>query len=264
MGHVSIRGARISVGARTLFERLDLDILPGEFWALVGPNGVGKTTLLRAIAGLNQMSSGDLLVDGICARKRSPRERARHIALLRSDAPAPSGMSVRDVVSTGRFAARPWWRWDENAEDLTATAEALARVGLTGLADRAFETLSSGERQRAWLALALAQGARTILLDEPTSHLDVRYAREILGLLRNVADGGTTVVAVLHDLDEAVDFSDRIALFGHGTLLASGPPRQALTPQSLSAAYAIPFETFEVGGAYRIVPSSASRAPSPR
>jgi iron complex transport system ATP-binding protein len=261
MGHVNVRGARICAGKRALFEHLDLDLLPGEFWAIVGPNGVGKTTLLRTLAGLQRSGGGEVLVDGTHLGRLTPRARAGYVALLTSDAPAPAGMSVRDVVATGRFAARSWWGWDERGDDLAAAQAALERVGLAELAERPCETLSSGERQRAWLALALAQRARTILLDEPTSHLDVRFAREILGLLRRIAAEGTTIVAVLHDLDEATDFADRVALLGDGTLLAAGPPREALAPAALQRAYGIAFEAVNVGGIYRVVPSTSLSEP---
>lgn len=264
MGHVSLRGARITVGKRTLFERLDLDMLPGEFWAVVGPNGVGKTTLLRTIAGLQRLGSGDVLVDGTQLGRLTPRARAGYVALLTSETGAPSGMSVRDVVATGRFASRAWWGWNERADDHAAAQEALARVGLAELADRPCETLSSGERQRAWLALALAQRARTILLDEPTSHLDVRFAREILSLLRNIAAAGTTIVAVLHDLNEAATFADRVALFGERSLLSAGPPRSALLPDALQRAYGIAFEAVDAAGAYRVAPSDALPTSLPR
>jgi iron complex transport system ATP-binding protein len=264
MGHVSLRSARITVGTRTLFERLDLDILAGEFWAVVGPNGVGKTTLLRTIAGLQRAPAGDVLVDGVHLDRLRPRARAKHLALLASDSPAPGGMTVFDVVATGRFAARSWWGWQRRDDDHHAVLDALRCVGLAELANRPCETLSSGERQRAWLALALAQGARTILLDEPTSHLDVRFARDILALLARIAAQGTTIVAVLHDLDEATDFADRVALLGPGNVLAAGTPRAALAPELLERAYGIPFEAAQVGGVYRVAPAQAPPRPLSR
>ncbi|HTV73658.1 MAG TPA: ABC transporter ATP-binding protein, partial [Candidatus Acidoferrales bacterium] len=206
----------------------------------------------------------DVLVDGVRLERLRPRARARHVALLTSDSGAPSGMSVFDVVATGRFAARTWWGWQERTDDREAVLDALRCVGLAEFADRPCETLSSGERQRAWLALALAQGARTILLDEPTSHLDVRFAREVLALLARIAAQGTTIVAVLHDLDEATDFADRVALLGTGTLLAAGTPRDALAPELLEQAYGIPFEAVHVGGVYRVAPVRVPGSPLSR
>ncbi len=252
MGHVTLRGVRIAIAECTLLEAFDLDIATGSFVAIVGPNGVGKTTLLRAMAGFEAPASGTVALDGRDLRGLAPNERARAIAALGTDSEAPHGMTVREVALCGRFAQRPWWQWTRTEDDLTATEAALARVGLAQSAGRLFDTLSSGERQRAWIGLALAQGAHVLLLDEPTSHLDARYAREILALLHEIASGGTTVVAVLHDLNEASAFADRIALFGRRQLLAYDAPSAALTSETLEAAYGIGFARAEVDGEMRV------------
>lgn len=263
MGNVSLRRAGIAAGDRMLLENIDLDIFPGELCAIVGPNGIGKTTLLRTMAGLHPCASGEILIGGQAPAVLSPRARAQQLAFISADAASPAGMSVRDVVRTGRFAHRRWWRWHEEAGDSAIADSALRRVGLSGFGERRCETLSSGERQRVWFALALAQEARTILVDEPTSHLDARYAGEVLRILRSIARSGSAVVVVLHDLNEAAAYADRIALLGDGRLLRIGPPREALHLPSLERSYGVPFEALEIAGDYRIVArTDSSRAVS--
>ncbi|MBD5656195.1 MAG: ABC transporter ATP-binding protein [Candidatus Eremiobacteraeota bacterium] len=254
MGHVTLRDVRLVVGERTLLDDVSLDALPGELIAIVGPNGAGKTTLLRAIAGFNAPAKGDVLLDGIAVTALATRERARAVTLIGSDADAPGDTPVRDVVATGRFAYRPWWDWSTSDEDAAAAGAALERVGLADFGERAFDTLSSGERQRAWLALALAQDARLVLLDEPTSHLDPRYALEMLCLMRGIARDLTTAFVVLHDLNEAAAVADRVAVLGNGRLLAFAPPSEALDPDVLEGAFGIAFERLSVGGSIRVFP----------
>ncbi len=257
MGHVALHGVRVAAGTRTLFENIGFAIAPGEFVAIVGPNGAGKTTLLRTIAGFIEPPAGEVTIDGAPVHRLSARERARSVTLLGSESEMPFGASVRDVVATGRFAHRDWWQWGEDANDRRCVAAALHHVALEDVAERPFETLSSGERQRARLALALAQEAGLVLVDEPTSHLDPRFAHEILSLLRSLARGARSVVAVLHDLTQAA-FADRVLVVAHGELLAAAAPRDALEPAILERAYGIAFERFESAGTLTVVP----RAPS--
>jgi iron complex transport system ATP-binding protein len=245
---------RLVAGGRTLLEDVSFSAKPGELVAIVGPNGVGKTTLLRAIAGLAKADRGEVHVDGFDVHALGARARARAVALIGSDAEMPYGMTVREVVATGRYAFRPWWNWIENDADFDAANAALEDVGLADFGDRAFETLSSGERQRAWLALALAQNARLVLLDEPTSHLDPRYALETICSIRGIARDPVTAIVVLHDLNEAAALADRIAVFGDGRLLAFAPPDEALDPGILERAFGIPFDRVNVGGAARVLP----------
>lgn len=253
MGNVNVHGVRLAAGARTLLERVDLEARPGEFLAVVGPNGVGKTTLLRAIAGFAPVGAGAILHDGNDVHALGSVERARTLTLIGDDVETPHGMSVRDVVLTGRFAHRAWWDWITGDADLLAADAALARVRLEAFADRSFDGLSSGERQRAWIALALAQDASTLLLDEPTSHLDARYALEILALLRTLADDGRTVIAVLHDLNEAAAFADRIAILGDGAVLTCAAPNDALDPKILERAFGVAFDRVPFGNGTRVL-----------
>lgn len=254
MVSIALAGVRLEAGPRTLLERLNLHAFPGELIAIVGPNGVGKSTLLRAMAGFVLPAAGTIEIVGKPIAQYRLGERARTITLVGSESEMPHGASVREVVRTGRFAYRAWWDWTQHDEDDAATDVALERVGLTAAAGRPFQTLSSGERQRAWLALALAQHARIVLLDEPTAHLDPRYALETICLMRGIASNETTVVVVLHDLNEAAAIADRIAVLGDGGLLAYAPPDEALDPDVLERAYGITFDRISIGGATRVIP----------
>ena len=254
MGNLSLREVRIAAGGRTLLAGISFDALPGELVAVVGPNGAGKTTLLRTIAGIAPPADGEIRIDGVDVSRLRARARARAVALIGSDPDMPYGMTVNDVVATGRYAFRPWWDWSQGADDARAARAALAEVGLEAFAERDFETLSSGERRRAWLALALAQDARLVLLDEPTSHLDPRYALETICSIRGIARDAVTAVVVLHDLNEAAAMADRIAVLGDGSLLAFAPPSEALDPAILERAYGIRFERVTVAGSPRVFP----------
>lgn len=254
MDGITLDGVRLDAGRRTLFAHLDLHVRPGELVAIVGANGVGKSTLLRAIAGFVTPAAGSVAIDGKAVGALHVRERARTVALVASDGESPHGATVREVVRTGRFAYRAWWDWTHHDDDDVATDAALERVDLRAAATRSFATLSSGERQRAWLALALAQDARVVLLDEPTAHLDPRYALEMLCLLRGIANAGTTAIVVLHDLNEAAMIADRIAVLGAGRLLAFDAPDRALDPQTLEDAYGVAFDRVVVGDAVRVLP----------
>lgn len=253
MGHVALHDVRVAAGTRTLFENISFEIAPGEFVAIVGPNGAGKTTLLRTIAGFIRPLAGEVTIDGAPVHRLSARERALGVTLLGSESELPYGTSVRDVVATGRFAHRDWWEWGERESDARSVEAALRHVDLSECAARPFETLSSGERQRARVALALAQEARLVLVDEPTSHLDPRFAHEILSLLRSLAQGPRSVVAVLHDLSQAAA-ADRVLIVAEGELLADGPPREALDPSILERAYHIAFNRFEQDGVLTVAP----------
>jgi iron complex transport system ATP-binding protein len=258
VGHLSLRDVRIEIGGRTLLDRVSFEAAPGECVALVGPNGVGKTTLLRALSGSIAPAAGTIALDGVAPFALRPTERARRIAALGGDLETPANLTVREVALMGRFAHRPWWDWTWGELDTIAVDQALARVGLEGYAERSVESLSSGERQRVWLALALAQGAGLVLLDEPTSHLDLRVALEMLALLRKLADGGTTFVIVLHDLNEAAQVADRVAVLAENTLLAYGPPDRALERETIRRAFGIEVDILDLEGVRRIVPRAVA------
>lgn len=245
----------IAAGDRTLVRDMNARVDPGEFVAILGPNGVGKTTLLRTVSGLVAPASGTIHIDGVPLASLGPGERAKRIAFVTSDDAMTESLRVADVVAMGRFPYHRWWEWNETAQDRRAVADALQAVGMTPYAERLFTTLSSGERQRAWIAMGLAQDTPILLLDEPTSHLDVRVAHEILALLRALAHAGRAVVCVLHDLNDAAAYADRLMLLGCETMLAFDVPERVLTPELVRAAYGIAVERIDTASGPRVFAS---------
>ena len=239
---IELRGVGLRIGGHDLLDGIDARVETGEFVAVLGANGAGKTTLLRAIAGLHPAAGGAILLDGRQSSRLAPLDRARLVALVTGDEVLLDALRVRDVVSIGRFPYHRWWEWRERWSDEAAVAHALSAVRIETLAERLFSTLSAGERQRVWIALGLAQETPIVLLDEPTSHLDVRVAHEILALLRGLARAGKSVVCALHDVNEAAAYADRIALLGGRTLLAIAPPEELLVGSLLERAYDVAME----------------------
>jgi iron complex transport system ATP-binding protein len=234
---IETRGLVLGYGRRVVLRDVDLALRSHELVAIVGPNGSGKSTLLRALAGSLAPQHGSVLVDGQPVHALSSAERARHVALVAAEENADGDVTVRDAVTLGRLAHRPWWRWNGGPEDDAIVDAALERVDLVPFADRPLETLSSGERQRVWIATALAQQSPTMLLDEPTSHLDLAGAYATLDILRDLAADGAAIAVVLHDLNLAVACVDRVVLVGDGTVLADGPVEAVFRSELLTRAY---------------------------
>ncbi|MEV8020261.1 ABC transporter ATP-binding protein [Streptomyces sp. NPDC086554] len=217
-----------------------VSLRPGEVTALAGPNGSGKSTLLRALARLQSARTGTLTFDGgTDGLALTSRQFARHVALLTQARPTPSGLTVRDVVEFGRYPYRGrWGRADPEGPD--AVDRALRMTGVEDLAGRGADQLSGGQLQRVWLASCLAQETGVLLLDEPTTYLDLRYQVELLDLIRDLADDHAIAVGVvLHDLDQAAAVADRIALLHAGRIIADGAPEDVLTPERLTDTYGI-------------------------
>jgi ABC-type cobalamin/Fe3+-siderophores transport system ATPase subunit len=243
---IELRNVAMSAGGKPILRSVDVRFERGVFSAILGANGAGKTTLLRGIAGLLPLDDGSIYVDDRDVRTLAPGPRALHIALIAADEPALDGVTVREIVATGRYPHRHWWEWNEHSDDAVAVERALHDVGLTEFAGRPIETLSSGERQRAWIALGLAQETPVLLLDEPTSHLDVRAAHDVLRVLRDLCARGKTIVCVLHDVNEAAAFADTALLLGHGGAIATGPRDEVLTTENLQRTYGIAMEPLQL------------------
>ncbi len=234
---LAARGVTLAYDEAVVFRDLDLAVETARITTLIGPNGSGKSTLLKAFGRLLGPVAGAVEMDGRPLRSLPTREIARRLAILPQKPLTPSATSVRDLVSRGRHPhqslLRPW-----TAKDAAAVDAALAATGLTELADRDAGSLSGGQLQRAWIALVLAQQTSTILLDEPTTFLDLSHQLDVLRLVRSInRDRGATVVMVLHDLTLAARFSDRLVVLGRGRVLADGSPWQVLTPELLSDAF---------------------------
>jgi iron complex transport system ATP-binding protein len=239
---IRVRDLALDVAGHRLLSGLDFEVAAGEIVVVVGPNGVGKTTLLRSIAAQHPIASGEIAIDSIPVASLSARERARRIAFLGADETAAEALRVREVVSTGRYPHHRWWEWREDAADAAAIATALAEVRMESMRDRLFSTLSSGERRNVWIALALAQETPVLVLDEPTTHLDIHVAQRMLALLRLLARGGKTILCALHDLNEAAAYADRMVLLGDGRMRAAGVPDAVLSSSLLDDTYVTAME----------------------
>jgi iron complex transport system ATP-binding protein len=226
---LAARGLTLAYGDRIIVEGLDLQIPAGAVTAIVGANGCGKSTLLRSLARLLPPRAGDIVLDGHDIHRLPSREVARRVGLLPQSPTAPEGIAVADLVGRGRHPHQHLLaRW--SARDYEVVAQALAATGTADLADRAVDELSGGQRQRVWIAMALAQETDILLLDEPTTFLDVAHQIEILDLLRDLnRDRGTTVVMVLHDINLAARYADHLFALKGGRLVAAGAPGEVVT-----------------------------------
>ena len=237
-----LRGERLTLGYHgpPVVHEASIVVTAGAVTALVGPNGSGKSTLLRALARLHKPATGDVLFDdGSSALVLHARDFAKRVTLLAQSRPTPSGVTVHDVVGYGRHPYRGRWGKDD-VDGVRAVAWAMDVTGVSAMAGRPVDELSGGELQRVWLATCLAQDTGVLLLDEPTTFLDLRYQVEILDLVRDLADEhGVAVGIVLHDLNHAAAVADRVVLLQKGEVVAAGDPVDVFTPECLTAAYGI-------------------------
>ena len=234
-----VRGVSVQLGGQTILDGVDLAAAPGTLTGLIGPNGAGKSTLLRAILGLEPIASGSATFDGADLLAMSRRNRAQFTAFVEQSASTDARLTAREVVLLGRVPFQTVWQVSPSPEDTSLADAALAAVDMIAFADRLYHTLSGGEQQRVQLARALAQQPRLLLLDEPTSHLDVHAQLAALSLLRQRAKAGCTVLLALHDLNLAAGFCDALILLHNAKVVASGAPEQVLTPDLLRSVYGV-------------------------
>jgi iron complex transport system ATP-binding protein len=229
----------LGYGDRVVIDGLDLVIPTGRITAIVGANACGKSTLLRSMSRLLTPRGGSVLLDGKQIHRMPPKQLAQTLGLLPQSPIAPEGITVSDLVGRGRHPHQGIFsRW--SAADDAAVAAALEATGILDLAERSVDELSGGQRQRVWIAMALAQQTDLLLLDEPTTFLDVNHQVEVLDLLTDLNRArGTTVVMVLHDLNLAARYADNLVAIADGAVHAAGPAAEVLTEDCVRAVFGL-------------------------
>jgi iron complex transport system ATP-binding protein len=244
----------VSVGARQLVSGLSISFAPGEFVAVLGRNGCGKTLTLHTLAGLRKPAAGTVLLDGNAVEERDRRAVARRLGLLAQDLDEGFVTTATETVLIGRHPHLEFWQW-ESAQDGELARKALSAVDLADFGDRRTDTMSGGEQRRVAIASLLAQAPAVYLLDEPTNHLDPHHQLAVLELFRELARSGSTVIATLHDPTLAARFSDRaLLLFGDGRW-SMGATGDAITAESLSSLYQTPMVEVRQDGRRIFVPA---------
>jgi iron complex transport system ATP-binding protein len=226
-------------GERPVIDGESVTVTPGRVTALVGPNGSGKSTLLRGLAAQLSLAAGEVLLDGREIDRLGDRELARELGLLEQEPTAPDGLTVERLAYHGRYPHRGRFESVDD-DDVRAVERALDRAGVTHLRDRPLGDLSGGQRRLAWLAMALAQDPAVLLLDEPTTFLDLRHQLAVMGAIERRRDeAGTTVVLVLHDVEQAARYADEMIVLSDGAVHDHGPPESVLTPALLASVFGV-------------------------
>ncbi|EWC62179.1 ABC-type Fe3+-siderophore transport system, ATPase component [Actinokineospora spheciospongiae] len=258
-------GLRLAYEKRTVIDGVDLVIPPGKVTVVVGANACGKSTLLRGMSRLLTPDGGAVHLDGESIHRMRTRDLARKLGILPQSPTAPEGMTVRELVTRGRSPHQTWWRqW--SPEDGDAVNLALAATDLADLAERPVDELSGGQRQRAWIAMALAQDTPYLLLDEPTTYLDLAHQIDVLDLIADLNHAGDrTVVMVLHDLNQACRYADHVVAMKSGRVVAEGDPLRVVTAELVEDVFGLRCEVIPdpLSGTPLIVPFGRHRCADP-
>jgi iron complex transport system ATP-binding protein len=246
---LAVENLRVRFGSRDIIRNLSLNVFRRRIHSIVGPNGSGKTTLLRAISRNVKPAGGVVYLNGKNIEHMKPKSIARQMAVLSQVHNGMSDVTVSELVAYGRFAHREWWRG--KADDDNSVVEwALEKTRVSQFRDRKINALSGGERQRAWIAMALAQKPQILLLDEPTTFLDIRHQLDVLELIAGLnQEEGITILMVLHDINHAIRYSDEVLVMQEGDLYARGLPDQILDPVLMR-------EVFKIEGSVLTDPDS--------
>ena len=235
----------VKIGHKVILHDLSVSFAAGKRTAVVGPNGAGKSTLLRMAAGLSGNYSGTIRLDGTDIRKISRRAMAQKLAILPQGATVPADTTVQQLVDYGRFPYRSWFHPGNVKKDREAVEWAMAVTKVEQFANRQLQTLSGGERQRAFLAMALAQQPQYLLLDEPTTYLDIAHQLEVMEIVTHIKEQyGMTVIMVLHDINHALQYADELAVLTNHKVIAQGTPRDILTVDMLAKVFHVKADIF--------------------
>ena len=245
MSCISTKNLNISYGNLDIVKDLNLDIPKGKITTIIGSNGCGKSTILKTIARIIQAKSGDIFVNNINIKEQSPKELAKVMAVLPQSPQAPSGLTVEELISYGRFPhQKGFGKMKKEDEDIVTWA--LKSTGIEEFRERPMEALSGGQRQRAWIAMALAQQTEILILDEPTTYLDLAHQLEILKLLEELnRKQDTTIVMVIHELNNAARFADHMIGVKKGKVVCQGTAHEVMTKENLKELFNIDAEIVE-------------------
>ena len=246
----TLQTQNLSVGydETTIIEDLNLEIPAHKVSVIIGANGCGKSTLMKTLSRLLKPEKGQVVLDGKAVHGYPSTQLAQMLGLLPQSPTVPEGITVADLVARGRYPYRKFMQ-NMTKEDYAAVEDALERMGITELANRCVDELSGGQRQRVWIALALAQETDILLLDEPTTYLDIRYQIEILQLVKKLnQEFGITIIMVLHDINQAIAYSDNVIGMKDGKVLVEGDPEEVITEESIRELYGIELGVTRVDG----------------
>lgn len=248
MPALETRNVCLGYNGRQIVENLNLCIKKGKIVAILGPNGSGKSTVLKALSRNLKPECGGIYLHGHDIQRMNSRDVARQMAVLFQAPQSPGDLTIAELVEYGRFPHQNWWQ-GKSKEDGELVASALAQTGLTDMAERMVSTLSGGERQRAWIAMALAQKPDILMLDEPTTYLDLCHQLELLELVNSLnKQHGITVVMVLHDINHAAKYSDEVIILKNGRIFAQGEPHVAMSAQSLRDVFGVEADVWVENG----------------
>ena len=249
------KDASVAYDRKLIINQFSLAVPEGKITAIIGPNGCGKSTLLKAVCRMVPCQAGSITLFGRDVHSYAHNDLARKLAILTQSHTAPADLLVKDLVALGRFPYRNFYS-GFSREDEAAVLEALEATRITDLADRLVSTLSGGEKQRTWIAMALAQRPSVLLLDEPTTYLDISHQLEIMKLLQILnRQTGLTILIVLHDLNQAIRYTDQVAVMQGGCLVTSGKTAETVTAELLQKVFGVESETFiDKAGIISLIP----------
>ncbi len=237
-----------------IVKQINLTLEPGDWLSILGANGSGKSTMLKLLCRMLELRGGKVALNGKAIHKLSPQIVAQQIAILPQQQTIPNGLTVEQLVSLGRTPYQSWYQWESTQQDRFFIEKALSQTKLESLRDRPVSQISGGERQRAFLALALAQNPQILFLDEPTTYLDINYQLQLLELLKDLNQQGLTIVTVLHEINLAARYSKQIALLKKGQIYAIADVKTVLTPDNLAEVFGVEVAVIDTPVGIQICP----------